>query len=480
MKSNKTAIKNFLFIFILLSSLLLNLKAQTIRVNDVLDTESSFSPEELIENVLVNGNSANISNISSVVNGNPTDTTTKSYGYFKRLPGSTFPFEEGIVLTTGIAFNTSNGGSNLDDRSTGLSDADLNQIIDPNTVFTDATVFEFDFTPCSDTINFRYLMASEEYVFNYPCLYSDGFAFLLKVAGTADYENIALVPETTTPVSVTSVHPGVDLNGNAIGCMPQNEDFFEGYNIGDTNFNGRTTILNATATVIPNIRYHIKLVIADANIGQPGSPADSTYDSAVFLEAGSFNLGFDLGDDFLTANNTAVCGNELTLTANIVATSYQWLKDGVIIPGATSTSYEATAAGSYSVIATNIATGCSSLEVFGTVIETNPATSFTYTVTNAFTDNATIVVNVPDGNGTIMYQIDDEALQSSNIFTGVSPGMHVITVVDTQGCTYLTEEVMVIDYPNYFTPNGDGYNDYWNIIGLQKKGKSIFLIIANT
>ena len=176
MKSNKTAIKNFLFIFILLSSLLLNLKAQTIRVNDVLDTESSFSPEELIENVLVNGNSANISNISSVVNGNPTDTTTKSYGYFKRLPGSTFPFEEGIVLTTGNAFNTSNGGSQLDDQSTGLSDADLNQIIDPNTVFTDATVFEFDFTPSSDTINFRYIMASEEYEENFPIKFTFKFS----------------------------------------------------------------------------------------------------------------------------------------------------------------------------------------------------------------------------------------------------------------------------------------------------------------
>ena len=86
MKSNKTEIKNFLFILILLSSLLPNLKAQTIRVNDVLDTESSFSPEELIENVLVSGNCANISNITSLVNGNPTDLTTKSYGYFKRLP----------------------------------------------------------------------------------------------------------------------------------------------------------------------------------------------------------------------------------------------------------------------------------------------------------------------------------------------------------------------------------------------------------
>ena len=339
MKLKNSILRSFLPIFFLLISTISSLQAQTIRVNDILDAESSFSPEELISDVLVGGNCANISNISSVVNGNPTDTTTKSYGYFKRLPGSSFPFEEGIVLTSGNAFNTSNGSSDLNDPSTGLSDVDLNQIIDPNTVFTDATVFEFDFTPSSDTINFRYIMASEEYESDFPCFYSDSFAFLLKVAGTTTYENIAIIPETTTPVSVTSVHPGVDLFGNAIGCMPQNEDFFEGYNLGDTNFNGRTLILNATATVIPNKTYHIKLVIADANDGQPGSLADSTFDSAVFLEAGSFNLGFDLGDDFIAANNTAVCGNEFTLTANIVATSYQWLKDGAIIAGATNQSY---------------------------------------------------------------------------------------------------------------------------------------------
>ena len=341
MKLKNNILRSFLPLLFLLSSTISSLQAQTIRVNDILDAESSFSPEELISDVLVEGNCANISNISYSVNGNPTDTTTKSYGYFKRLPGSTFPFEEGIILTTGNAYSTTNGLSDLNNPSTGLSDVDLNQIIDPNTVFTDATVFEFDFTPSSDTINFRYLMASEEYDEEFPCFYSDSFAFLLKVAGTTTYENIAIIPETTTPVSVTSVHPGVDLFGNGIGCGPQNEDYFEGYNLGDTNFNGRTTILNATATVIPNKTYHIKLVIADANNGQLGFPADSTYDSAVFLEAGSFNLGFDLGDDFLTANNTAVCGNELTLTANIVATSYQWLKDGVIIPGATNQTYTA-------------------------------------------------------------------------------------------------------------------------------------------
>ena len=149
--------------------------------------------------------------------------------------------------------------------------------------------------------------------------------------------------------------------------------------------------------------------------------------------------------------------------------TFVWYYEGVIIAGATSTSYEAEDAGSYSVIATNTLTGCPSKEVFGTVIETNPATSFTTTVTNAFTDNATIVVNVPDGNGTIMYQIDDEELQSSNIFTGVSAGIHTITVVDTQGCTYLTQTVTVIDYPKYFTPNGDGINDNWNIISLKNQ-----------
>ena len=336
MNLNNTTTRSLLFIFFLTSFIINPLKSQTIRVNDAVDDESSFSPEELIQNVLVSGTCADISNIKSVVNGNPTDLNSKSYGYFKRLEGSTFPFEEGIILTTGNAFSTTNGAPDLSNPSTGEGDNDLNEFIDPNTVFTDATVFEFDFTPSSDSINFRYMMASEEYTGNFPCLYSDSFAFLLKIAGTDNYENIAIIPDTTTPVSVTSVHPRI-TGGD--GCDPQNEDYFEGYNLGDTNFNGRTTVLNASARVIPNTKYHIKLVIADANDGNAGSPEDFTFDSAVFLEAGSFNLGFDLGEDFLTDNNTAVCSDEISLTANIVAASYQWFKDGAIIPGATDQTY---------------------------------------------------------------------------------------------------------------------------------------------
>ena len=61
------------------------------------------------------------------------------------------------------------------------------------------------------------------------------------------------------------------------------------------------------------------------------------------------------------------------------------------------------------------------------------------------------------------------------MFTGVTGGTHYIKVFDTQGCTYLTKEVLVIDYPKFFTPNGDGINDTWNIVGLDQPEAKIYI-----
>ncbi|MBT8252347.1 MAG: T9SS type B sorting domain-containing protein, partial [Bacteroidia bacterium] len=52
-------------------------------------------------------------------------------------------------------------------------------------------------------------------------------------------------------------------------------------------------------------------------------------------------------------------------------------------------------------------------------------------------------------------------------FTGVSAGDHVVTARDIRGCGIGIAEVMVIDYPLFFTPNGDGYHDSWNITGIR-------------
>jgi gliding motility-associated-like protein len=105
--------------------------------------------------------------------------------------------------------------------------------------------------------------------------------------------------------------------------------------------------------------------------------------------------------------------------------------------------------------------------VTAVVGSTTPSTSIMVYQTDYFSGNPTLTVEDTGGSGTLMYSLDEGTLQVSNVFTNVSAGPHTITAIDTQGCTYLTYTVFVIEYPQYFTPNGDGYNDTWLIKGLQ-------------
>jgi gliding motility-associated-like protein len=176
-----------------------------------------------------------------------------------------------------------------------------------------------------------------------------------------------------------------------------------------------------------------------------------------------------LQDGAICVDGSGVTFQTYVLNSGLSGTMYDfdWYFNGTLIAGATGNTYTATQPGTYSLIVTNTLTGCISEEVFANVVEVQPATAITYTVTNAFSNNATITVTVTGGTGTLLYQLDDQGFQESNVFTGVSAGPHTVTVIDTQGCTYLTVNPFVIDYPPFFTPNGDGYNDTWNIIGLQ-------------
>jgi valyl-tRNA synthetase len=44
-----------------------------------------------------------------------------------------------------------------------------------------------------------------------------------------------------------------------------------------------------------------------------------------------------------------------------------------------------------------------------------------------------------------------------------------VYVKDINGCSDLTTAVTVLGYMNFFTPNGDTYNDTWNVIGLENQ-----------
>ena len=143
--------------------------------------------------------------------------------------------------------------------------------------------------------------------------------------------------------------------------------------------------------------------------------------------------------------------------------SCQWFFNGTPIPGVTSNEYTTSVAGNYTVLVTNNATGCVAPLANATVSTAVTIEDFITYVTNTFTDNNTITVLVSGGTGPYLFSVDGSPFQSSNVFTQLTPGIHIVKVTDVNYCTDVTKRVMVLGYPNYFTPNGDGINDFWNI-----------------
>ena len=304
-----------------------------------ITTDENYTAQQLVEDVLINNPCAIVSNFS--VTGGDFGNGEKSYARFYGT-GTTFPFQNGVVLSTGKAANTEGPNSSLSDDGSNIGwngDQDLQQALGLNNSFN-ATVLEFDFIPIGNKFSFDYIFSSEQYLLNptsNQCNFTDGFAFLLKEDGTTNYINLALVPNTNIPVKVNTVR------GNGTICPPANEQYFDAFNGMEhpTNFNGQTKVMTAQADVTPGTDYHIKIVIADEG--------NARFDSAIFLDAGSFDFGVNLGDDRLIATGNPLCENETLELSAIVTNSftYQWYKDNQPLTGEIAANYIVLEAGIY-------------------------------------------------------------------------------------------------------------------------------------
>jgi gliding motility-associated-like protein len=109
-----------------------------------------------------------------------------------------------------------------------------------------------------------------------------------------------------------------------------------------------------------------------------------------------------------------------------------------------------------------------------TTINPSSLTDFQWIVSEPFSSNPTITI-IPNSSGNYLYQLDSGTPQTSNVFYNVSSGLHTVQVTDINGCsdTIVKNDILIIDYPRFFTPNADGYNDTWNIndLYLQKNSK---------
>jgi gliding motility-associated-like protein len=243
-----------------------------------LTTSTSLTPTQLVEDILL-GPGVTASGIS-------TSGYINSIGSFNGTL-SNIGLNAGVILSTGEIVNAT-GPNNADGVSIdhGLSgDPDLDIIMAP-TISFDASILEFDFIPTSDTIKFRYVFGSDEYmefVSPTPGGINDGFGFFISGPGisgpfSSGAINIALIPGTTLPVTMFNLNLFTNSayyfdNGDGLGTGTAPD--------GSTvQYDGFTVPLTAIANVQCGETYHIKLAIADGG--------DGIIDSGVFLEEGSF------------------------------------------------------------------------------------------------------------------------------------------------------------------------------------------------
>ena len=78
-----------------------------------------------------------------------------------------------------------------------------------------------------------------------------------------------------------------------------------------------------------------------------------------------------------------------------------------------------------------------------------------------------VVQIVVEGDGDFEYAINGGEFQDDNVFADVPPGLNTVIINDKNGCgTTEALEFVVVGYPKFFTPNGDGVHDFWNVQGL--------------
>lgn len=208
---------------------------------------------------------------------------------------STLGFDSGVVLSTGDVSSSegpnddTNSGENLGQPGTAQMDA----LVATANSF-DAVTLEFDFEVQSSLIQFNYVFASEEYPEYAPpnnSGFNDVFAFYISGPGITGEENIALVPNSTSPVSINNINP-----------VTNSQYYVDNTGGTDVQFDGFTTILEAKrSNLTPCQTYHLKLVIADGG--------DGAYNSAVFLQENSLVQGIvDVQTQTVNADNIALEG----------------------------------------------------------------------------------------------------------------------------------------------------------------------------
>jgi len=246
-----------------------------------LQTNTNSDADFLIKEVFIGGDCFDISGVTRT--GASSQTGTFSSG------SSSIGIEDGVIISTGN-ISTALGPNLSPSAGTAVgaigSDPDLDAISSGGSLFDIASI-EFFFQPTLPQVTFEYAFASDEYCEFANTQYNDVFGFFISGPGiSGPYSNnainIATLPSGAN-VAINSVNHTMNTGYYVDNSITESCASGSPFNPDDIEFDGFTTVLLATANVIPCEIYRIKLIIADRG--------DGIYDSAVFLKSNSFLAG---------------------------------------------------------------------------------------------------------------------------------------------------------------------------------------------
>lgn len=461
----------------------------------VNNTAPYNSPTHLVNNILA-GNGVVASNITF-------SGQAAQIGFFRNglLGSPNLGIDSGIVISSGDVNDIPPGGNQPNvGQYSGPGDNDLLTIAQSVTTnpqasqitsTQDAAALEFDFIPVGDTIEFRFVFASEEYTTYINTKYNDIFAFFLSGPGiSGPYAsptgfpngsiNLAQVPNTTTPITISSIHPGLNSQYYISNTSETSHDF-----------NGFTTVLTIKYAVQCGQLYHFKFAIADCQ--------DDYLDTGVFIEAGSLaSSGVSIQANTPLPNNTIIesCGDaeiliirsdttfndtvNLVLSGNAIPSEYSNIPlTQIFAPGTDTIKFNVTAFADNLIEGTDTLiieisgnTGCNKVTIL-----INDYTSMSINVSDSINicsdvgETGQVWVNITDGLPPYSYQWNDGSFGDTLTVSPPHTFEYIPTVFDACGNSITGEIVPVwvqceIKPINVFTPNGDGKNDYFTLFNL--------------
>ena len=432
-------------------------------------------------------------------------------GFFNGI-NTNLGLDSGIVMSTGDI-------ADLDPSSFGGGNSPLNTNTDPDLLnvansvpplinqpffvsgIFDVATIEFDFIPTSDTVSFNYVFGSNEYLTWVNSEYNDVFGFFISGPGiTGPYSspagfpngsiNIATVPNSIPPLPITISSVNNVLNSQ---YYIDNQFTFPQ----TVSCNGFTTLFNATTIVQCGETYHIRLALADGS--------DSSLDSWVFLEAGSFSSngsvsvssGIAEGDTLLYEGCNAAfftfdrpdASNDFTVYFDIQGTAtpsldFPLINDSLVIPAGQFTDTVFV----YPILDT--ITEPTETVILNVIYERCNGNLDTSTATIYISDYTPLYLDLPDSLNICSELFESATLQSDwgggidpialNWSNGSDQDVIIVSPDSTQyfslsiydGCDQeIHDSILVwnqcpVENINVFTPNNDGINDFFVPINL--------------